>query len=274
MTRTYVMHAPVMRRFAIVALAALLALAAFLPASLVGPVRAGDRPTIVLLHGAWASPPGWAMTIDRLEQAGYETVAPQLSLLGLAEDVAIARAALDAIAGDKVLVAHSYGGFVANVAHGRTDVLAIVYTAAFVPDEGDSILSLGVGFPESAVLHHLEWLGDPFASLSYIIRDDFHDVFASDLNPKLAQQLNDGQLPTSPAILVTPSGPGAWHEVPTWYAISGKDAVIPSSLQRWMAERAGSTIIEFPAASHAGGYTHYVARLVDLIDAAAKAEAR
>lgn len=274
MTMTYVTHHSVARRLAIVAIAALLAVAAFLPASLVGAVRAGDRPTIVLLHGAWASPPGWAMTIDRLEQAGYETVAPQLSLLGLAEDAAIARAALDAMAGDKVLVAHSYGGFVANVAHARSDVLAIVYTAAFVPDEGDSILSLGVGFPESAVLHHLEWLGEPFASLSYIIREDFHDVFASDLNPKLTQELNDGQLPTSPAILVTPSGPGAWHDVPTWYAISGKDAVIPPSLQRWMAERAGSTIIEFPAASHAGGYTHCVARLVGLIVAAAEAGPR
>jgi pimeloyl-ACP methyl ester carboxylesterase len=258
----------------ILALAAVLAVSAVLWSSSVSVVRAADRPTIVLLHGAWASPPGWAMTIDGLEKAGYATVAPELSLLGLAEDAAIVGAALDAIPGEKLLVAHSYGGFVANVAHSRTDVRGIVYTAAFVPDEGDSILSLGAGFPESAVLHHLEWLGEPFASLSFIIREDFHDVFASDLSPKVAQELNDGQLPTSPAILVTPSGPGAWHQLPTWYAISGKDLVIPQALQRWMAERAGSTIIEFPAASHAGGFTHYASRFVDLIVAAAEATAR
>jgi len=255
----------------IVLLSTAMALASILSVASAHAVQASSRPTVVLVHGAWASPPGWDLTVERLKRAGYETAAPQLSLLGLSLDVEIVRDTLDAIPGDKLLVAHSYGGMVStNAAYGRTDVRGIVYTAAFVPDTGDSILSLGSGFPETAVLHHLEWLGEPFASLCYIARADFREVFASDLNPKLAQELNDGQIPANPELLVTPSGPGAWHTLPTWYAVSGKDVVIPPAQQRWMAERAGSAVVEFPAASHVGGYTHYVAQFANLIIGAAE----
>lgn len=233
-----------------------------------------DEPIIVLVHGAWANPSGWDETVARLEKHGYVTVTPRLGLLGIESDAGIVEATLDSIPGDKLLVGHSYGGTViSNAAYGRSDVVGLVFTAAFVPDEGESIVSLGEGFAPSEVLHHLEWTGEPFASPAYIERDAFPWVFAADLNPKHAADLNAGQQPASPAILVSESGPAAWHDLPSWYAISGRDLVIDPAQQRWMAQRAGSTIIEFDEASHVGGYTHYVTRLTKLIEQAVQATA-
>src|SRR5256886_1479439 len=114
------------------------------------------RPTIVLVHGAWASPPGWDIVVAGLEKDGFTTVTPTLGLLSIAGDVAIVRAVLDGISGPKILVGHSYGGIViSNAAYGRSDVLGLVFSAAFVPEQGDSIFSLGAGFHTSAAFNHL-----------------------------------------------------------------------------------------------------------------------
>ncbi len=93
----------------------------------------GARPTIVLVHGAWAGPSGWDGVVAGLRKDGYATATPRLNLMTLAEDVATVRATLSAIPGDKVLVGHSYGGFVvSNAAYGRSDVRGLVYTACVV----------------------------------------------------------------------------------------------------------------------------------------------
>ncbi len=269
----HVLWAPLKRRPVLPTLILSIVLAAFSgPAVATQNAVATDEPIIVLVHGAWASPSGWDMTVARLEKNGYTAVTPRLDLLGIASDAEIVEATLDAIPGDKLLVGHSYGGTViSNAAYGRSDVVGLVYTAAFVPDEGDSIVSLGEGFVPSEVLHHLEWTGEPFASLAFIEREAFPWVFAGDLSPRQAERLNAGQQPASPAILVTPSGPAAWHDLPSWYAVSGRDLVIDPAQQRWMAQRAGSTTVEFDEASHVGGYTHYVNRFTKLIERAIQA---
>jgi hypothetical protein len=96
----------------------------------------------------------------------------------------------------------------------------------------------------------------------------FPEDFAQDLNRKLGAEIAAEQIPTSLGLFVTPSGPAAWHTLPSWYAISGHDRAIDPALQRFMAKRAGSTTVEFAAASHVGGLTHYAARLVKLIEQA------
>ena len=107
---------------------------------------AESKPTIVLVHGAFASPAGWSRVADALHKDGYQTATPALGLVSVSEDVAIVRSTLDAIPSDKILVGHSYGGFViTNAASGRTDVLGLVYTAAYVPDNGETITALGEG---------------------------------------------------------------------------------------------------------------------------------
>jgi pimeloyl-ACP methyl ester carboxylesterase len=230
------------------------------------------KPTVVLVHGAFASPAGWERVAAALHKDGYETAAPALGLDSLGGDVSIVQATLDSIAGDKILVGHSYGGFViSNAATGRTDVRGLVYTAAYVPDTGETSQSLNAGYAPAAFLApgHLELA----PSFPYVIIDPqyFRDDFAQDLNPKLAAKLAASQHPTSFAILDSASGPGAWHNLPSWYAISGADRVVDPDLQRFMARRAGSTTVQFDDASHAGGYTHYARRFVKLIEQAVHA---
>lgn len=228
--------------------------------------------TIVLVHGAFASPAGWDGVADALHRDGYQTAAPALGLASVSDDVAIVRSTLDAIPGDKILVGHSYGGFViTNAASGRSDVRGLVYTAAYVPDAGETINSLSVGFAPGAFLAHLVFA----PSFPFVLVDPqfFPEDFAQDLNPKLGAEIAAQQRPTSLGLFVTPSGPAAWHALPSWYAVSAHDRAIDPALQRFMAQRAGSTTVRFAAASHVGGLTHYKARFVKLIEQAVKATA-
>jgi pimeloyl-ACP methyl ester carboxylesterase len=224
--------------------------------------------TIVLVHGAFASPAGWGEVAAALQKDGYQTATPALGLASVSDDVAIVRSTLDSIPGNKILVGHSYGGFViTNAAFGRTDVRGLVYTAAYVPDSGETITTLGDGYTPGAFLAHLV----PAPSFPFFIVDPqrFPEDFAQDLNPKLGAEIAAEQRPTSLGLFVTPSGPAAWHALPSWYAVSAHDRAIDPALQRFMAERAGSTTVEFAAASHVGGLTHYSARFVKLIEQAA-----
>ena len=231
---------------------------------------AESDPTIVLVHGAFASPAGWGEVADALHKDGYQTATPALGLTSVSDDVAIVRSTLDSIPGDKILVGHSYGGFViTNAASGRSDVRGLVYTAAYVPDSGETINSLSVGYAPGAFLAHLVFA----PSFPFVIVDPqfFPEDFAPDLNPKFAAEIAAEQRPTSLGIFGIPSGPAAWHVLPSWYAVSGHDRAIDPALQRFMAQRAGSTTVQFPAASHVGGLTHYRARFVKLIEQAVQA---
>jgi pimeloyl-ACP methyl ester carboxylesterase len=228
---------------------------------------AESNPTIVLVHGAFASPDGWDGVADALHKDGYQTATPALSLTSVSDDVAIVRSTLDSIPGDKILVGHSYGGFViTNAASGRTDVRGLVYTAAYVPDIGETINGMSAGFTPPSFLAHLVVA----PSFPFVIVDPqfFPEDFAQDLNPKLGAEIAAQQRTTSLALFETPSGPAAWHALPSWYAVSAHDRAIDPALQRFMAQRAGSTTVKFAAASHVGGLTHYKARFVKLIEQA------
>jgi pimeloyl-ACP methyl ester carboxylesterase len=218
------------------------------------------------VHGAFASPAGWSRVADALHKDGYQTATPALDLDSVSGDVSIVQATLDSIPGDKILVGHSYGGFViTNAAIGRSDVLGLVYTAAYVPDANETITSLSVGYTPGAFLDHLVFPSFPFAIVD---PQFFPEDFAQDLNPKLAAEIAAQQRPTSLALFVTPSGPAAWHDLPSWYAVSGEDRAIDPELQRFMAQRAESKTVQFDEASHVGGLTHYATRFVKLIEQA------
>jgi pimeloyl-ACP methyl ester carboxylesterase len=230
-------------------------------------LAAGARPTIILVHGAWAGPGSWDDVVARLQKDGYATQTPTLALQSVAADVATVRAAIDAVGGPVILVGHSYGGFViSEAAVGRATVRGLVYTAAFAPAAGESLLSLGTGYAPPAALAHLVFWGPPPLGPTTIDPAFFREDFAQDLNPKLAARLAAAQGKTSLGILTEPAGPVAWHDLPSWYAISGADRMVDPALQRFMAQRMGATTVTFPAASHAGGFTHYAARFVNLIE--------
>src|SRR2546422_118799 len=96
----------------------------------------------------------------------------------------------------------------------------------------------------------------------------FAQFFCQDLNPNLEATLNAEQIPLNFSIALTPSGPVAWHTLPSWYAVSGKDLMVDPAEELFMAQRAGATTVVFPAASHAGGITHYATGFVKLIEEA------
>jgi pimeloyl-ACP methyl ester carboxylesterase len=249
-----------------------LLLLSMLPATAVAkPALAGDLPTIVLVHGAWAGPSGWDEVVAGLQKDGYATATPALAEATLTDDANTVRATLDAISGDKILVAHSYGGMViSNAGYGRSDVLALVYTAGLVPDEGETAFSVQDGYDQSEAIGHL--IFDPFP-YAYIDPAFFPQYFCQDLSPKKAAELNAGQRSTSLGALTEPSGPVAWKTLPSWYAISGQDLIIDPDAQVFMSQRAGSTVVRFDDASHAGAYTHYSSRFVKLIEEAVAATA-
>ena len=259
--------ARLLRFAALIAAALLLSISVFSS----GARAAESDPTIVLVHGAFASPAGWEGVAAALHKDGYQTATPTLGLESVAGDVAIVRATLDSIPGDKILVGHSYGGFViTNAASGRTDVRGLVYTAAYVPDDGESITDLSVGYAPGTFLTHLVF--NPFP-IALVDPQFFPEDFAQDLNPKLGAEIAAQQIPTSLLLFGTPSGDAAWHGLPSWYAVSGHDRAIDPALQRFMAQRARSTTVTFSAASHVGGLTHYKARFVKLIEQAIDATA-
>jgi pimeloyl-ACP methyl ester carboxylesterase len=132
------------RTLFIAALAGLLAIAALASPAAAKRTLAADRPTIVLVHGAWADETAWNEVVSKLDKDGYSTATPRLGLVDAGADVATVDATLDSIPGKKILVGHSYGGWViTNAAYGRSDVLGLVFTAAYVPDQSDTELSLG-----------------------------------------------------------------------------------------------------------------------------------
>ena len=118
-----------------------------------------------------------------------------------------------------------------------------VYTAAYVPDSGETINSLSVGYAPGTFLAHLVVTPSsfPFATVD---PQFYAEDFAQDFNPKLGAEITAEQRPTSLFLFGTPSGPGAWHTLPSWYAVSGHDLAIDPALERFMAQRAGSTTVE------------------------------
>src|SRR3954451_6623092 len=261
-------RARLLRFGALIAAALMLSLSALSTSA-----RAAESdPTIVLVHGAFASPAGWDRVAGALHKDGYRTATPTLGLASVADDVAIVRSTLDAIPGDKILVGHSYGGFVTtNAASGRRDVRGLVYTGGYVPDSGETINSLSVGYAPGAFLAHLV----PAPSLPFVIDDPqfFPEDFAQDLSPQLGAEIAAQQRPTSLNIFGSPSRRGAWHDLPSWYAVSADDRAIDPALERFMAQRAGSTTVQFRGASHVAGLTRYAERFVKLIEHAIHATA-
>ncbi|MEV0949021.1 alpha/beta hydrolase [Promicromonospora sp. NPDC050249] len=232
-----------------------------------------EKPTVVLVHGAWADASGWGGVISKLQRDGYPVLAVANPLRGLASDSAYVRSVVDSIDGDVVLVGHSYGGgVITNAATGAENVQALVYTAAFAPDQGETIgqfnnpeLYPGSELtPESLVFRPF-----PGGVDATIDPAEFQKIFAADLPKTQAAILAATQRPTAVAVLEEISGEPAWKTVPSWYQISAQDKALSPVAQRFFAERMGARTTSIDA-SHAG-YISHAAETASLIEAAARA---
>ncbi|GIG92311.1 alpha/beta fold hydrolase [Plantactinospora endophytica] len=210
------------------------------------------KPTVVLVHGAFADASGWNGVAARLVRDGYPVIAPANPLRSVSADAAYLASILATVSGPMVLVAHSYGGIVTtNAAAGNPNVKALVYVAAFVPDEGETLLGLQTKYPGSRLDEAALDFRPYGAGLvdGYVKKDVFRDVFAGDVPRPTAELMWAGQRPADARTLGEPSGAPAWRTIPSWYLVARNDKVLPAAAQRFMAQRAGSQVREV-AASH------------------------
>ncbi|MGW0607271.1 alpha/beta fold hydrolase [Streptomyces sp. NPDC002640] len=223
---------------------------------------AAARPTgttVVLVHGVFADASGWNEVTARLLKDGHQVIAPANPLRDLAGDSAYLSALLASLSGPVILVGHSYGGeVITNAARGHDHVKALVYVAAFAPDQGESALQLAGRFPGSELEGALVTRPLPGGTDAdgYIDPAKFHDVFAGELPRAMTRVMAVSQRPGALGGLAGPSGPPAWKTLPSWYVVAGADRVIPPALQRFMAERAGSRTVEVKNSSHVVMMSH------------------
>ncbi|WP_425839081.1 alpha/beta fold hydrolase [Microbacterium sp. PA5] len=208
------------------------------------------KPTVVLVHGAFADSSGWSLVAPALQAEGYPVLAFPNPLRGLQYDSEYLRRFLDTIAGPIVLVGHSYGGAViTNAATGDPDVKSLVYVAAYALDEGETVQDANtLGGGQSDLGANLVIRPFPGASEgdadAYIDVRAFRSIFAQDVPRPLAAVMAASQRPAALAAFGTPSGVPAWKTIPSWYIVAKQDRTIPPVAERAMASRAGSRTVE------------------------------
>jgi pimeloyl-ACP methyl ester carboxylesterase len=219
------------------------------------------KPTIVLVHGAFADSSGWNDVADRLQKSGYPVLAFSNPLRGPSSDGAYLRDFLSTIDGPVVLVGHSYGGAViTNAATGNPNVRSLVYVAAYAPDAGESVSAANaLGGGHTDVTNHLVVRPFPGAAGgdadAYIDPTYFHQLFAQDLPRSTTRFMAASQRPGALAALLAPSGAPGWKTIPSWFLVARQDRIIPPEAERAMAARAGSRTVEIDS-SHVAMMSH------------------
>lgn len=244
----------------------------------VASLRHAPKPTVVLVHGAFADASGWNGVVARLTRDGYTVRALANPLRGLASDSAYIRSFLDTIPGPVVLVGHSYGGAViTNAAVGEKQVKALVYVAALAPDTGESLAELQA----RPVAHPAEPL--PAQAVPYTLPDGttgadiyidpakFRSHFAADVPARTATQMAATQRPINATAAAGLTPDAAWHHIPSWYLLAKQDQAISPDLERFMATRAHAHLREINS-SHAAMVSHpgAVTELIETADRATR----
>jgi len=244
-----------------------------------------DKPTIVLVHGAFAESASWNPVIERLFHHGpmlvaahnrsfNDVVAVGNPLRSVAGDAAYVGDVLRSIEGPVVLVGHSYGGMViTEAAAGNDAVVAFVYVGAFAPDHGESAFQLSTMFPGSSLgdaltAYPVTTGGDEVA----IRRELFHHQFAADVPGGQAALMAATQRPVTLAALSDglPTDGPAWKHIPSWFVYGDQDLNIPAALSRFLAERADSRgTREVAGGSHAISVSHPDAVAATILEAVA-----
>jgi pimeloyl-ACP methyl ester carboxylesterase len=216
-----------------------------------------NKPTIVLVHGAFAESASWNGVIQKLQAKSLHVVAAANPLRSVAGDAAYVRDVIAGIGTPIVLVAHSYGGFVTTeAAAGNDAVVGLVYVCGFAPDHGESAFALAARFPGGTVgpdtvnAYPVSTGGNDLA----IKHEFFHKTFAADVPAPQAALMGATQRPATDVALTgpLPTDTPAWKTIPSWFVFGEKDLIIPAELHRFMAKRANAKgIREIAGASHA-----------------------
>lgn len=235
--------------------------AAMLAAAVLPPTAtAAPKPTIVLVHGAFADASSWNGVIATLQHDGYTVVAAANPLRSVDTDATSVATVIASIQGDVVLVGHSYGGSViTQAAEGRRNVKALVYVAAFTPEAGESGMALSAKYPGSTLGPTLA----PPVTLPkgghdlYIQQDKFPAQFAADVPLRTAALMAAGQRPVTDIALNSAPTVASWTHIPSWHIYGDADRCIPPAAMAFMAERAKSKrTVVVKGASHVVMVSH------------------
>jgi len=213
------------------------------------------KPTIVLVHGAWADGSSWNKVTTRLQAAGYEVRVPPNNLRGVDIDAADLASYLSTISGPIVLVAHSYGGMIiTNAATNNQQVRSLVYVDAFIPEEGETLASLNhppsiFAQDPAKVFDVVPYTGAPPDGVDlYVKQSVYAEAFASSgVAPRDMALFTASQRPLSTHAFDVPSGPPAWVKIPAWAVVGAKDRIIPIADQLAMAKNAGARVTQIDA---------------------------
>lgn len=204
-------------------------------------IAAPVKPTIVLVHGAFADSSSWNGVVKILEKDGYPVIAASNPLRSLKGDAQSVADVLASIKTPVVLVGHSYGGpVISEAAYGNTNVKSLVFVAAIAPEAGESTAELSGRFPGGTLGPTLAppvALADGGKDL-YISQDKFHDQFAADVSNADAKLMAATQRPVTVAALNEASSEPAWKTIPSWFVYGDADKNIPAQAQAFMAQRA------------------------------------
>lgn len=225
------------------------------------------KPTVVLVHGAFADASSWSQVIPILQREGYPVIAVQNPLTSLAGDVETTKRVIDAQQGPVIVVGHSYGGAViTQAAAGNPNVKGLVYIAAFAPEVNEPIGAFGAKYPTSLDAA----LKPDAAGFLYMDRARFHEVFAADVPEAAARVMAATQKPIIGSVFGASVTQAAWKTVPSWYLVARNDKAISPELERFYAKRMGATTVEV-ASSHVPFISH-PAVVAKLIEQAARGE--
>jgi pimeloyl-ACP methyl ester carboxylesterase len=233
-----------------------------------------SKPTIILVHGAFADASSWDGVTAKLLKDGYTVIGAANPLRSVKGDAAYVAGIVKGVEGDVILVGHSYGGSVISAAaQGSANVKGLVYVAAFAPEAGESAVGLSGKYPGSTLGPALAPpvpLADGGKDL-YIQQARFHDQFAADVPAPKARQMAAGQRPVTDAALNEASPEPAWKTLPSWFIYGKADRNIPAAALAFMAERAHSKkTVVIDKASHVV-MTSHPAQVARLIEEAAEA---
>ncbi|MFL5701929.1 MAG: alpha/beta hydrolase [Ktedonobacteraceae bacterium] len=214
------------------------------------PTSAGPL-TVVLVHGAFADASSWTGVIERLQKEGVQVTAPANPLRGISIDSSYLASVLNQIPGPVLAVGHSYGGAViTNAATTASNVVGLVYVAAFAPDEGERLGEVestskdGILNTALVPLHYPTGQGAETAVEFAINPAHFHDAFAADLPAEQTAIMVATQRPVAELGFSEPSGVPTWKTLPAWAVVATGNKAAGSDVVRSMAQRAGATITE------------------------------
>ncbi len=233
-----------------------------------------NKPTVVLVHGAFAESSSWNRVSAKLLATGYPVVAIANPLRSVKGDASYLASLLDSIHGPIILVGHSYGGTVITVAAtGKSNVKALVYVSGLAPDLGETASGLVGKFPGSTLGPTLAppvVLADGSKDL-YILQDKFHAQFCADLPVNEAKLMAATQRPIPEAAFNEAAGAPAWKTIPSWFLYGSLDKNVPPAVHAFMAKRAGAKeTVEIKGSSHVVMMSHPDALFKMIEDAAAE----